>query len=267
MNVHFVKLATLLAITMLAMTICVPGNFAAGQGIQSPPTQGKEHPLVPAIRFTEKCLKKIEAFPSYEATFYKREIIGRSVVNQKMRMKIRHSPFSVYLYFQEPSAGREVLYVEGKNNGKLIAHEAGILSLAGSMELSPTDPIAMKESRYPITEAGIAKAIRQLIKEWTAETKFGETDVKYYKGAKLGDMTCRVIESSHPQPRKQFAYHKAQLWINDADGLPVRIRKYGFPARAGQQAPIIEDYTFTNINTSVRLTDADFDRRNTKYSF
>lgn len=257
MNAQISKLASLFAMTVLS----------AGVFAQERPTQAKEHPLVPAIRFAEKCLGRVEAFPSYEATFYKREIIGRNVVNQKMKLKIRHSPFSVYLYFQEPSAGREVLYVEGKNNGKLIAHESGLLSLAGSMELSPTDPMALKESRYPITEAGIAKAIRQLLTEWKRETKYGETNVKYYKDAKLGNMTCRVIESSHPQPRKQFTYHKVQLWINDADGIPVRIRKYGFPARAGQEAPIIEDYTFTDINTSVRLTDADFNRNNSKYSF
>ncbi|MEP3481406.1 MAG: DUF1571 domain-containing protein [Fuerstiella sp.] len=257
MNAQIFKFASLFAMSVLSASV-----FA-----QERPAQAKEHPLVPAIRFTETCLGRVEAFPGYEATFYKREIIGRSVVNQKMKLKIRHSPFSVYLYFQEPSAGREVLYVEGKNNGKLIAHESGLLSLAGSMELSPTDPMALKESRYPITEAGIAKAIRQLLVEWKRETKYGETDVKYYKDAKLGSMTCRVIESSHPQPRKQFTYHKVQLWINDADGIPVRIRKYGFPARAGQEAPIIEDYTFTDINTSVRLTDVDFDRNNSKYSF
>lgn len=227
----------------------------------------KEHPLEPAIRFTEKCLARVKALPGYEATFYKREIIGRSVVNQKISMKIRHEPFSVYLYFQEPSTGREVLYVEGQNNGKLIAHEAGLLSIAGSMELSPTDPLALKESRHPITEAGIANAVEQLLDEWKRETKYGETDVTYYKDAKLGNMKCRVIECSHPQPRKQFTYHKVQLWINDADGIPVRIRKYGFPARVGQPAPIVEDYTFTDVKTSVRLTDADFDRRNRKYSF
>lgn len=257
MNVTIVRLSALLAMTAISS-----GLFA-----QEQPAQAKEHPLTPAIRFTEKCLDRVEALPSYEATFYKREIIGRSVVNQKMKLKIRHAPFSVYLYFQEPSAGREVLYVEGKNNGKLIAHEAGLLSLAGSMELLPTDPMAMKESRYPITEAGIAKAVRQLLTEWKRETKFGETNVTYYKDAKLGNMKCRVIESSHPQPRKQFTYHKVQLWINDADGIPVRIRKYGFPARTGQQAPIIEDYTFTDIKTSIRLTDADFDRNNRNYSF
>ncbi len=254
---NMTNLASLLMMTVLSTSI-----FA-----QEQPPQSKEHPLNPAIRFTKKCLQKIEAFPSYEATFHKREIIGRTVVNQKMKMKIRHSPFSVYLYFQDPSAGREVLYVEGQNNGKLLAHEAGLLSIAGSMALSPTDPMALRESRYPITEAGIAKAVRQLLTEWNRETKYGETDVKYYRDAKLGNMKCRVIESSHPQPRKQFTYHKVQLWINDADGLPVRIRKYGFPARAGQQAPIIEDYTFTDVNTSVRLTDSDFDRNNSKYSF
>ncbi len=123
-------------LTLLVLSICVTN-------VRAQEAKSTEHPLAPAIRYTEKSLARVQALPCYEATFDKREIIGRSVVNQKMKIKIRHEPFSVYLYFQEPSAGREVLYVEGKNNGKLIAHESGLLSLAGSMELAPTDPLVM----------------------------------------------------------------------------------------------------------------------------
>ena len=234
---------------------------------QEPPASSQEHPLVPAINYTKSLLKKVEALPGYEATFFKKEVVGKSVVSQKMRIKIRHRPFSVYLYFENPHEGREVLYVDGQNNGKLVAHESGFLSIAGSMELTPTDSMAMSENRYPITMAGIANTLKVMIKQWEAETKYGESEVKYYKDAKLGSMVCRVVETSHPQPRRQFNNHKIRLWVDTASGLPVRMQKFGFPRRAGDQPPVIEDYTFMNIKTDVRLTDADFDRNNTKYSF
>ncbi|MCA9082428.1 MAG: DUF1571 domain-containing protein [Planctomycetaceae bacterium] len=226
-----------------------------------------EHPLRPAIRYATTCLEKIEAVPGYEASFVKQEVVGNSTVHHQMKIKVRHRPFSVYLYFETPHEGREVIYVEGRNNGKLLAHEGGLLNFVGTMELSPTDPTAMSENRYPITKAGIANLVRAVIEQWEEETRYGESDVKYYKDAKLGSLNCRVIECTHPVPRRQFPFHRTRLWIDDASGFPVRVQQFGFPAVAGGNPPTVEDYRFTDIRTDVRLTDADFDRANSRYSF
>lgn len=248
-------------ITFAMMTLLLAGILQADEA------DNKKHPLWPAIRYAESCLQKVEAIPSYEADFFKYEVVGNSVVKQKMKAKIRHRPFSVYFYFENPHEGREVLYVEGQNSGNLLAHEAGLLSVVGTMELAPTNSTAMSENRYPITMAGIGNLVKAVIEQWQEEVKFGESDVKYFKDAQLGTMTCRVIECSHPQPRRQFRFQKTRLWVDDATGLPVRVQQYGFAKVPGAKPPLVEDYTFTDIRTNVRLTDADFDRTNTKYAF
>jgi outer membrane lipoprotein-sorting protein len=249
------------------MCLILVGTMACQSVNADEPTATRAHPLEPAIRYAQQCLEKVQALPGYEATFVKREVVGNSTVSHKMKIKVRHNPFSVYLYFENPHAGREVIYVDGRNNGKLVAHEAGLLSFAGAMDLTPTDSIAMNENRYPITKAGIANTMQIMISQWQEEARYGETDVKYYKDAKLDSMTCKIIESSHPQPRKQFNNHMVRLWIDNATGLPVRMQKFGFPRRAAETPPIVEDYSFLNLQTDVRLTDADFDRNNKKYSF
>lgn len=247
--------------SVLSLTVGLPSFGLADEAKTS------EHPLAPAIKYAQACLEKVEALPGYQATFFKREVVGRSTISHKMKIKVRHKPFSVYLYFMNPHEGREVIYVEGQNNGKLVAHEAGLLSFAGSMELSPTDSMVMSENRYPITKAGIANTMKLMIKQWQDELKYGETEVKYYKDAKLGSMKCRVVEASHPVPRKQFSYHKVRLWVDSATGIPVRMQKYGFPRRSGESAPVIEEYTFLDFKSDVRISDADFDRNNSKYNF
>ncbi len=249
------------------VVVLLLAGVVACQSASADEAAEKEHPLQPAIRYAEACLEKVLALPGYEATFIKREVVGKSTVSHKMKIKIRHEPFSVYLYFENPHTGREVIYVDGRNNGKLIAHEAGLLSFAGAMELVPTESIAMNENRYPITKAGIANTLQIMIRQWQEEAKYGETEVKYFKDAKLDNMTCNIIESSHPQPRKQFNNHKVRLWIDNATGIPVRMQKFGFPRRPNEQPPLLEDYSFLNLKTDVRLTDADFDRNNRKYSF
>ncbi len=226
-----------------------------------------EHPLTRPIAHARACKEKAEAMAAYETTFVKREVVGRSLISQQMRMKVRHNPFSVYMYFESPSEGREVIFVEGRNNNNLLVHETGFAGLIGTLELSPTGSQVMAENRYPITKAGIANMVQAVIEQWETELKYGEIEVKYYKDAKVAEHTCRVIESIHPQPRKQFPFHITRLWIDDATGLPVRVQQLGFPATADAKPPVIEDYTFTKIQADVRLTDRDFDVNNPSYRF
>ncbi len=226
-----------------------------------------EHPLTAAIRHAKTSLEKATAMPGYEVTFSKKEVVGRTLISQQVRMKVRHEPFSVYMYFENPHEGREVLYVDGMNNGNLLAHETGIAGLIGTLELAPTGNQAMAENRYPITKAGIANMVRAVIEQWEGESMYGETEVKYYKDAKVGEYTCRVIESTHPQPRRQFRFHRTRLWIDNASGLPIRVQQAGFPAATGAEPPIVEDYTFSKIRNDVRLTDRDFDAKNPRYRF
>lgn len=226
-----------------------------------------EHPLVPAIGYARTALEKSNSFTGYECRFVKREVVGKTLITQQIRMKVRHDPFSVYMRFEEPHEGREVIFVEGQNNNNFLVHETGLAGLIGTLELSPTGSQAMAENRYPITKAGISNMVKAVIEQWEEETKYGETTVKYYKDAKLGDSTCKVIESIHPQPRKQFKFHMTRLWIDDKTGMAVRVQQFGFPATADAKPPVIEDYTFTEIKSDVRLTDRDFDTRNPNYKF
>lgn len=247
--------------------IVVAAVIAGGAAELSAADREQEHPLQPALRLVDKSLKKIQAIPAYEATFTKRELVNNRMVAQQMKMKFRRDPFSVYFFFLGDLEGREVIYVEGRNGGNLLAHETGLASFAGTLQLAPTDAMAMAENRHPITEAGIEKFLLVLQKQWEDGLKYGETDVKYYKEARLGSMNCRVVEVSHPQPRRQFPFHRTRLWIDGDTGIAVRLQQFGFPVREGMKPPIVEDYAFTGLKTSVRLSDRDFDVNNPNYNY
>ncbi len=93
----------------------------------------------------------------YTCTFHKRERIdGRLSHAHVMDMKARTSPSSIYFKFRSPNKGREAIYVVGRNNGKVLAHDVGIGKfLAGTLSLDPRGSMAMEDCRHPITEAGI----------------------------------------------------------------------------------------------------------------
>jgi hypothetical protein len=233
----------------------------------APPKQ-KTHPLVPALQQAKAAGKAAEALTDFQAVFSKREVVrGRLQPPQTMRIKLRRKPFSVYLHFIKPHEGREVIYVDGRNRGHILAHETGLKSVVGTVSLPPTSPRALEESKYPITEIGLRTMVQTVIAQWERETKYGEINVQYYPNARLGNTLCRVIESTHPRPRKQFPYYMTRLYIDKKSGLPVRVEQYGFPRRAGERPPLMEEYTYSAIKTNVGLKDIDFDTRNPKYGF
>ena len=231
------------------------------------PASRAEHPLMPALRHAKSCLTKAQEMKGYECTFSKKEVVGNELISQTMKMKVRHEPFSVYMCFVEPAKGREVIYVEGKNDNKLQVHETGLAALIGTLTLSPEDSRVMAENRYPITKAGFKKMLESVVLQWEEEMKYAETDVRYFEDAKVGDYKCRVIESSHPQPRKQFKFHMTRLWIDEKSGLAVRVQQFGFPRKKDAKPPMLEDYAFTAIKPEVRLSDRDFDVNNPSYNY
>lgn len=230
-------------------------------------TSADTHPLTPALRFVRESREAIRAVKDYEALFLKREVVGKNVSQHKMRIKVRHEPFSVYLWFFEPNEGREVIYVDGRNEGKLLAHETGIKSIAGTVALAPTSPQALAESRYPITRIGMAHMVEAVIRQWEDAARFAESEVKYYRNASLGDVKCEVVECAHPQPRRELKFHLTRVFVDKTTRFPIRVEQYGFPARPGDKPPLLEEYTYLNIKADVGLKDIDFDVSNPKYGF
>lgn len=228
----------------------------------------ENHPLLPAIKIAKSSQEKLKSVKDYTAVFTKRERINNRLIQQTMDLKLRQEPFSIYLKFQPPYApGREVLYIEGQNAGKLLAHESGLKSIVGTVSLAPDAPDAMFENRHPVTDLGIANMLALCIERWEADTQYEECEVKYYNEAKLGTTECLIIELTHPQSRPHFKFHRTRLFLDKKSNLPVRVEQYGFPDRPGLEAPLIEEYTYSALQINPGLSDRDFDRRNPGYAF
>jgi hypothetical protein len=150
----------------------------------------------------------------------------------------------------------------------MLVHEAsGVKSIAGTIPLDLNSPLVMAENRHQITDIGINRLLQLVLEQWELESKFQESVVKYFPNAKLGEISCEVIENSHPTPRKQFKYHITRLFIDKQSRLPIRVENWGFPQQQGQHPPLVEEYTYTNIRVNVGFKDIQFDTRNPEYGF
>jgi hypothetical protein len=226
-----------------------------------------EHPLLPALQMASESLKALDSVKDYTATFHKQELVGRKVVSAKMELKVREEPFSVYLKFVNPSAGREVIYINGANNGNLLVHETGLAGLAGTMALDPKGKLAMDENRYPVTLIGMRTMAATVIEQWLNEARLSGVTVNFYPNAKIGPVSCKAVETSYRAPVEGVKYQLTRMYVDSTSGLPIRVQQYGFPTRANMQAPLIEDYMYTDLRTNIGLGDIDFDTRNPRYGF
>jgi len=230
----------------------------------------RESAIGPAAKGVEEALALIRKAPGYVTTLVKREVVrpGGPLLKTTMVMKLRHAPFSVYLKYVEPHAGREVLYVDGQNKGRLWVHEAaGLASWVGTVSFAPTSDKVMEENRYPITMAGIERGLSQLLTRWAGEAKHGEAEVRLVEGVDVGGIKGVMHEVVHPTARPQFPMHKVQVTIHPETKLPMRLAGYGYPTQKGGEAPLVEEYTYLNLRTDLALQDIDFDIKNKSYSF
>ena len=227
------------------------------------------HVLIPALRAALGALDAVKLLTGYEASFTKTELVGRTSLTTKMQLKVRHDPFSVYVKYLDPHAGREAIYVTGGYDNKVIVHETGIASLIGTLKLDPLSSTAMDENRYPINRIGMQKLVETIMGVWVAQAKQNAAGitVNNYPNSKIGDQSCQTIESVLAQPIGTDSYQTTRISIDTATKLPVRVQQYAFPVRRGQKPVLVEDYLYQNIKTNLTLTDADFDPNNPRYGY
>ena len=228
-----------------------------------------EHPLTPALRWAREGVERIRQIQDYSCTMYKRERVGGVVGDyQAMFVKVRHQPFSVYMYFLNPAdiKGQEVIWVKGLNENKLQAHAVGIKNVVGTVSLNPTGQIAMRGNRYPISEIGILNLVERLIQVGEKDSQYGECEVRFQK-AKIGGRPATCIQVTHPVPRRNFLFYQARIFVDDEMNLPIRYESYSWPTTAGGQPELLEEYTYQNFKLNNGFTDQDFDTRNPKYGF
>lgn len=223
---------------------------------------------------------RLAKLPDYRATFTKQERLDGEGLSeeQTLQVKLRHAPFSVYLKWEEGGdTGREVLYVEGQNEGKMIVHLGGLKGkLLPNLKLEPTGSTAMKESRHPVTEMGLIGLADALL-------KYRQRDLTLSSGVrwellndqKACDRDCICFINEYEDSKVEPVYRKTITYIDRELLVPICVRNYGWQDSAEEklagtaldEATLIEYYGYSDIQFEQRLSDADFDRTNTEYKF
>lgn len=223
---------------------------------------------------------KLLTIPDYVTTFTRQERVnGKLLSRESTELKVRHSPFSVYMKWNEGSdVGREILFVDGQHDNRMLVKKGGkVGEMLPTFKVEPTSDIAMKENRYPVTTSGLLKLVEKLIEYGNRDLKLEEgVTCQFLPDQKIDGRMCYVIRTDYGCPEVDPDYRSSLMFVDKSTALPLCVKNYGWSNRCGapescndklSEDTLIEFYAFTGIRYQSRLGEGDFDQANAQYRF
>jgi hypothetical protein len=234
--------------------------------------------LLFSILLLEKGHDHLRAHGNYTATVFTRERVKGVLLDpQVMMLKIRHEPLSLYLKWLVGDKGRELLYVDGQNDGNMIVKVGGIKGkLLPALKLNPTGDLALKEARHPVTEIGLLELAHQLIQKRKQDLESdGGFHCEVLANREVGGRPCYGFIQSFTSQTHSPEYRKCVLLIDKEQCLPVYLQNFTWPDTQAavdsqthlDEATLVEHYQYSDVHFDQRLADVDFDRKNKSYNF
>lgn len=225
-----------------------------------------------ASALLEKGCENFSKIPDYTANMLKQERIGGALgICQVIDVKIRHEPFSVYMKWSEGDRGRQLIYVDGQNDGNMLVQPGGIKGrLTGVLTLEPTGSLAMSDSRYSITKAGLLELARTVLSYQKADMQRGKGfSCQLFDHQDFEGRECFLYLIEYAAPEFNEVYRKSMVYVDKELSLPICVKNYTWgrdidPEKIDEET-LIEFYAYTDLKFSQQLTAADFDKGNSSY--
>lgn len=198
----------------------------------------------------------------YTAVLQKQERVDGELLPEETILLKFQKPLKVYMkWIKGPHQRREVLYVEGQNDNKLIAHEGGIFGFV-TVSLYPTSSTAMEGNRHPITEIGFGHLLDGLHKDIQAAVANDELEIIRIGEEQFKNWSGIVLEAkSVPRGERKYYASRMVLHVDRELMLPVDTAFYD------DKGLLFERYVYTDVRLNVGLTSKDFSRDNSAYVF
>ncbi|HQZ66342.1 MAG TPA: DUF1571 domain-containing protein [Planctomycetaceae bacterium] len=233
-----------------------------------------------AIKFSMLLLKDggrfIENVHSYRVLFDKRERISGDIGDtQTLELKVRHAPaFSVYMKWKNGDKGRQLLYNEAYEDKQMVVKLGGLKGrILPALKLDPFGSEAHAEARYPVTEAGLAGMIRQIVIQRELDLNLAQGVVcTRLENQVFDERECYCFRYDYSSTDASALYRKSFVYMDTRYHLPLKVTNYTWSSNGEGLTPeqldemtLIEDYSFRELDMGTPLAERDFSRENPSY--
>ena len=228
------------------------------------------------VEMLRRGLGFLNTIQDYTAIIDKQEVVRDELLDQQsILIKCRRHPLSVYLQWTIGDVGREAIYVDGANEGKMIAHDGGWKAKIPAFHIAPDCKLAMRDARYPITNAGLLFLIEEMLEVHESDLKSSNFEIcEFSDDVQFDGRPCRQFVTEYKSRVTSPIYRKSITVIDQEWNVPLMTEHFGWPnseastiTSAVDDATILERYAFRDLSFNQHLSDVDFDYQNKGYNF
>jgi hypothetical protein len=214
------------------------------------------------LTFLENCLRRYHRdVRGYRMVMEKTErLFGHLYPREVIDVYLREKPHSVFMSWREGARKAErVLYVEGENNGKMLARPAGSVArlVAGDVVERDVDGSDARQSgRFTLNIFGLKKSVERTLASWKAGYDQGQLYVEYlgvHPIRETGNRPCYHFHRVCAVPEndgvmEQTVYIDHDTWL--MRGLVIK----------GEEGKLIGEYYFRDIEVNPQFKADQFQR-------
>ena len=221
----------------------------------------------------ERGIEKLEEHDCYSVTFERLERIdGVLHDQQEIDLKVRHAPFSVYMKWRTGDKGRQLLFTEKENDGRMLVKLGGLKGrFLPTIKLDPEGSRAMAESRHSVAQAGIVNLARELILNRQKDLKLKQMpSCVITENVKFNEQPCTQIVVEYRSAEDSPVYRRTITMIDNKLHIPVYVRNYTWPTEDTvdvEEETLIECYCFKDLQLNEQLADVTWKKSNPRYRF
>jgi len=247
----------------LLVYVLAPHDAAAGKHTSVLISKQTFQDLDP-IAVLEKCLARYrKEVQGYTAIMYKQERIGGQLQKEEeIKVAFKENPHSVsFEWLKGARSAERALYVEGANNGKLLARPNGFLArkIAGEVVSRDVDGSdAHKAGRYTLKQFGMKKGTERSLATLKRLRAKKQLKVEYLgihrAPPKAGNRLCYKFHATYTEPVDDGVtdltiYIDKETWLQVGSQLK------------GKDGVTIGDYFFRDIKLNPEFPEDQFKRK------
>jgi hypothetical protein len=230
-------------------------------------TLSQEESLKFALLLLEDGARFLRNQDQYTVTFHKRERIGGDLRQQEdIDMKVRHLPvFSVYMKWKTVNVGQRLVYNVEASPDRMWVKFGGARALLPAVKIDPTGDMAMRETRHPVTQAGILAMAERIIahRRDELEGRVPVVCIRTQDGV-VDDRPCYCFEFRYQSRDTSPVYRISRIMIDTRYHIPLRAVNHTWSsdeqvsAESPAEETLIEEYMFSRFNFGVQLAAEEF---------
>ncbi len=221
--------------------------------------------------FNQKARRRLATYSDeirdYSCILYKWDQSNTSLDGQDVIwFKLREEPFSFYgrSVFPQKIEGREMLFWTGHYDQMLIVN-TGAKALNRTIAFDMDSNTVQKACPKGLGRLRFSELLREMEELSRDESKFKDTQIRYFKDAQVGKEKCYAIQITYNDNSGSDVY-RIQIYVTYSRDLPVKIVFYDWPQN-GKQPEIQESYLFVITELNPGFKDIDFCHLNPSYGF